>query len=297
MPTNQYNMTPPYGCVLVLDSPGEPARQSVSASACEQSASGSEFLFGGAAPGEDIPGGFPRELRWRLWLRVSIDLSGIFWQCFQSLFAIGFCVIGNEEETGGDVQEKCPLACRERTWCAGDKLLLPDDWYHLLGRRSIVFLLLTRVRIEVANYWRRRSMSVYFVSDEYCSSMASRVLHVAYSNFPILDQYHSYPSSTVFQAIGHQLVSLYNSVVQEEENRLLGPLMTSWYLRNSPVILGFIMWFLLSQLDEVFDKLSQGPSTSRPLIVDTTDTSREDTDTSQPRRRVRSKRNFKMKKS
>ena len=57
------------------------------------------------------------------------------------------------------------------------------------------------------------------------------------------------------------------------------------------------MCFLLSQLDEVLDKLSQGPSTSCLLIVDTMDTSGEDTDTSQPRRRVRSKRIFKMKKS
>ena len=45
------------------------------------------------------------------------------------------------------------------------------------------------------------------------------------------------------------------------------------------------------------DKLNQGPSTARAPIVETTDTSGEETDTSQPRRRVRSKRTFKMKKS
>ena len=54
---------------------------------------------------------------------------------------------------------------------------------------------------------------------------------------------------------------------------------------------------LLSELDEVLDKLNQGLSAARPPIVETTDTSGEDTDTSQPRRRVRSKRTFKMKKS
>ena len=54
---------------------------------------------------------------------------------------------------------------------------------------------------------------------------------------------------------------------------------------------------LLSELDEVLDKLNQGPSTSRPPIVVTTDTIGEDTDTSQPRRRVRSKRTLKMKKT
>ena len=47
----------------------------------------------------------------------------------------------------------------------------------------------------------------------------------------------------------------------------------------------------------MLDKLNQGPSTARPPIVETTDTNGEDTDTSQPRRRVRSKRTFKMKKS
>ena len=54
---------------------------------------------------------------------------------------------------------------------------------------------------------------------------------------------------------------------------------------------------LFADLDEVVDKLNQGPSPARPPIVETTDTSREETDTRQPRRRVRSKRTFKMKKS
>ena len=62
-------------------------------------------------------------------------------------------------------------------------------------------------------------------------------------------------------------------------------------------LLGLTMCFLLSELDEVLDKLSRGLSTSRLPIVDTTDTNGEDTNTSQPRRRVRSKRTFKKKKS
>ena len=57
------------------------------------------------------------------------------------------------------------------------------------------------------------------------------------------------------------------------------------------------MCFLLSEIDEVLDKLNQGPATSRPPVGETTDTSGEDTDASLPRRRVRSKRTFKMKKS
>ena len=52
---------------------------------------------------------------------------------------------------------------------------------------------------------------------------------------------------------------------------------------------------LLSELDEVLEKLNQGPSTARPTIVETTDIIGDDTDTSEPRRRVCSKRTFKMK--
>ena len=54
---------------------------------------------------------------------------------------------------------------------------------------------------------------------------------------------------------------------------------------------------LFAGLDELLDKLNQGPSAARPPIVETTETSGEETDTSQPRRRVRTKRTFKMKKS
>ena len=57
------------------------------------------------------------------------------------------------------------------------------------------------------------------------------------------------------------------------------------------------MCFLLSKLDEVLGDLSQGPSTALPPTFHRTDTSGEDTDTSQPRRSVRSKRTFKKKKS
>ena len=46
-------MTSPSGYVLVYDSAGEPARQSVGGSG-EQSASGSEFEVEGATSGEDF---------------------------------------------------------------------------------------------------------------------------------------------------------------------------------------------------------------------------------------------------
>ena len=57
--------------------------------------------------------------------------------------------------------------------------------------------------------------------------------------------------------------------------------------------------FLFAELDEVLGKLGQGPSMpqqQQPRVSDTTDTSGEDTDVEQPRRQVRSRRTFKMKK-
>ena len=54
---------------------------------------------------------------------------------------------------------------------------------------------------------------------------------------------------------------------------------------------------MLSELDEMLDKLKQGASTSRTPVVDTTDTSGEDIETSQPRQRVLSKGTFKIEKS
>ena len=55
---------------------------------------------------------------------------------------------------------------------------------------------------------------------------------------------------------------------------------------------------LLSELDEVLDKLNQGPSIlqQQQRVLETTDTSGEDTEVDQPRIPLRSRRTFKMKK-
>ena len=55
---------------------------------------------------------------------------------------------------------------------------------------------------------------------------------------------------------------------------------------------------LLAELDEVLEKVTQGASMSdqQKSVPDTTDTSGEDTEVEQPRRRVISRRTFKMKK-
>ena len=55
MRANQQKLTSRSGCALMYDSAGEPAKQSVCSSACEQSYSGSELEVGGATSGEDFP--------------------------------------------------------------------------------------------------------------------------------------------------------------------------------------------------------------------------------------------------
>ena len=70
-------------------------------------------------------------------------------------------------------------------------------------------------------------MRVCFVSNEYYSTITARLLDVCDSFFPALDQYFGDPSFSLFQATGHQLVSLCRSVVEEEKIQLLGPFKTS----------------------------------------------------------------------
>ena len=77
------------------------------------------------------------------------------------------------------------------------------------------------------------------------------------------------------------------------EESILGPYDQLVPVPYHFVFLGFLICFVLSEFDEVLDELNQSPSTSNLSLVEATDTGGEDTDT----RRVRSKRNFKMKKN
>ena len=57
------------------------------------------------------------------------------------------------------------------------------------------------------------------------------------------------------------------------------------------------MCFVLSELDEVLNKLTQGTSVQQHRVRETTDTSEENTEADQLQRRVRFTRTFKVKKS
>ena len=70
-------------------------------------------------------------------------------------------------------------------------------------------------------------MRVYCVPIEYYSSITPRLLHVCNSYFRVLDHYSGDLSSSLIQVTGYQLVSFCRSVVEDEKNQLLDPLMTS----------------------------------------------------------------------
>ena len=144
-------------------------------------------------------------------------------------------------------------------------------------------------------------MRLYFAPNEYCSSITPRLLHVCDSCFSCFRS--ELRICVVFLHSGHRTsigVSLSpcgrggEKLAPGSINDQLVLQNNSVWLRNS---LASTCVLLLSELVEVLDKLNQGPSTSHSPIVETTDTSGEDTDTSQLRQRVRSKRTFKMKNS
>ena len=68
---------------------------------------------------------------------------------------------------------------------------------------------------------------------------------------------------------------------------------------NSVVLFSFVgecPFLCLVELNEVLDRLRQGPSQSSPQRVETSDTSGDETDASQGRRKVRCKKTYRMKK-
>ena len=115
-----------------------------------------------------------------------------------------------------------------------------------------------------------------------------------------LDHFVVDPAITPVNATGHQLVTLCRSVCAEERAQVLDPLMGSKYF--SMRFMSFLSLLplhsisLFTELDAVLQHLGQ--NTVRPGVhaVETSDSSADELEASHPRRRVRSKRTFKMKK-
>ena len=107
------------------------------------------------------------------------------------------------------------------------------------------------------------------------------------------------PAITPVRATGHQFVTLCRSVCAEERAQILDLLMGSKYLTLCFCsFLGFSssLYFLFTELDAVLQHLRQSAARPGPHIVDTSDSSADESETSHSRRRVRSKHTFKMKK-
>ena len=74
--------------------------------------------------------------------------------------------------------------------------------------------------------------------------------------------------------------------------------MKSWYHHFSfPAYYIFIVLFVCTELDDVLDRLQQGPSQSAKPLVETTDTSGDENIISPRKKKMLSKKTYKMKKA
>ena len=89
-----------------------------------------------------------------------------------------FCVVGTEEETGGDGAMEVSTGVESESVVRRRRAVVTRRLVPLAGGPSIVFLRPIQAKLVVDNFWRRRSMRVYFVSNEYYSSNTPRLLQV-----------------------------------------------------------------------------------------------------------------------
>ena len=114
-----------------------------------------------------------------------------------------------------------------------------------------------------------------------------------------LDNFPVDPALAPIIATGHQLVTLCRSICAEKRAQFLDPLVWSKCLTTSliaSVIFLSALYFLLTELDAVLQRLGHGSAPLSLHVGDTSDTSADGSEASHPRRRVRSKHTFKMKK-
>ena len=94
-----------------------------------------------------------------------------------------FCIVGTEEETGGDVAGEVSTGVESESVVRRRRAVVTRRQLPLVGGRSIVFLRPTQAKLGVNSYWRRRLVRVYFVLNEYYSGITPRLLHVCDSFF------------------------------------------------------------------------------------------------------------------
>ena len=94
-----------------------------------------------------------------------------------------FCIVGTEEETGGDGAGEVSTGVESESVVRRRRAFVTRRLLSLLGGPSIVLLRPTQAKLGVDSYWRRRLMREFFVLNEYYSSITPRLLHVCDSIF------------------------------------------------------------------------------------------------------------------
>ena len=89
-----------------------------------------------------------------------------------------FCIVGTEEESGGDGAGEVSTGVESEGVVRKRRAVVIRRLVPLAGGHSIVFLRPTQAKLGVNSYWGRRSMRVYFALNEYYSSITPRLLHV-----------------------------------------------------------------------------------------------------------------------
>ena len=115
----------------------------------------------------------------------------------------------------------------------------------------------------------------------------------------LLDQFVTDPAVTVIRATVHQIMSLCRFVCEERKHNCCLP----WWIVSISCLFGFnsfSVWcttydFMLTKLNEVLDRLKQGPSQS-PQRVETSETGGDELDSSKGRQKILSKETFRLKK-
>ena len=96
---------------------------------------------------------------------------------------IVFCIVGTEEETGGDGAGDVSTGVESESVVRRIRAVVTRRLVPLAGGPSTVFLRPTQAKLGVDSYWRRHLVRVYFVLNEYYSSITPRLLHVCDSFF------------------------------------------------------------------------------------------------------------------
>ena len=94
-----------------------------------------------------------------------------------------FCIVGTEEDAGGDGAGEVSAGVESESVVRRRRAVFSRRLVPLAGGPSIVLLRPTQAKLGVDSYWRRRLMRVYFVLNEYYSSINPRLLHVCGSFF------------------------------------------------------------------------------------------------------------------